>query len=212
MHTPESKINEYCNEHTSPEDDVLTALERATYLRTLHPQMIAGAQQGKLLEMFSHMIRPERVLEIVGFTGYSAICLGRGLRPGGHLYSIEVNPELGYIFREFTQKAGLGEQVTLLNGDAAQLIHQFEDASFDLIFLDAGKMDYLTHYVLALPKLRKGGFLIADNVLWFGKTVTDLKDETSVSLRHFNKHVHDDPRVENVMLNIRDGLLVARLI
>jgi caffeoyl-CoA O-methyltransferase len=205
----EQKLNDYCNAHTSPEGEVLYALERASYLRTLHPQMIAGAQQGKLLEMFSTMIKPQFVLEIGGFTGYSAICLAKGLRADGHLYSIEVNPELAYIFREFTGKAGLAHQVTLINGDATALIPTFADAYFDLIFLDAGKMDYLSHYKLALPKLKKGGFLIADNVLWFGKTVTDPNDETSEALRQFNAYVQQDQSVQNIMLNIRDGLLVA---
>jgi caffeoyl-CoA O-methyltransferase len=203
-------VNDYCNEHTSEEGAVLRELERASYLRTLHPQMIAGPHQGKLLEMFSLMIRPKYVLEIGAFTGYSAICFGKGLPPDGHIYSLEVNAELGYIFHEFTEKAGLKGRVTLINVDAAKQIPLFEDAYFDLIFLDAGKMDYLEHYELALPKLKSGGWLIADNVLWFGKTVHDQKDETAISLRAFNAHVHTDARVENVMLPIRDGLLVAR--
>jgi caffeoyl-CoA O-methyltransferase len=206
----DQNIEAYCSAHTSDEGEVLRALERASYLRTLHPQMIAGAQQGKLLEMFACMIKPKRVLEIGGFTGYSAICWGKGLAADGHLYSCEVNPELAYIWHEFTQKAGLKDRVTLLNGDAAAFIPQFEDAFFDLIFLDAGKKDYLAHYQLVMPKLKVGGYLIADNVLWFGRTVTDLKDETCAALRVFNAYVHEDESVENIMLDIRDGLLVAR--
>jgi caffeoyl-CoA O-methyltransferase len=206
----EQRTADYCNDHTSPESEVLRELERASYLRTLHPQMIAGPQQGQLLAMFSQMMRPTKVLEIGGFTGYSAICLAQGLQPDGHLYSIEVNAELGYIFREFTEKAGLKDRVTLINGDAAAIIPTFDDDTFDLIFLDAGKMDYLAHYTLAFPKLRTGGFLIADNVLWFGKTVMDMKDDTAEALRQFNAYVHQDTRVENVMMQIRDGLLVAR--
>jgi caffeoyl-CoA O-methyltransferase len=203
-------LENYCNAHTTEEGPVLRDLERASYLRTLHPQMIAGPHQGKLLEMFARMIRPKYVLEIGGFTGYSAICFGKGLVPGGHVFSMEVNPELAYIYREFTEKAGLKDQCTFIHTDAALQIPKFEDAYFDLIFLDAGKMDYLEHYELALPKLKPGGWLIADNVLWFGKTVSDMKDETAISLRAFNAHVHQDSRVENVMLPIRDGLLVAR--
>jgi caffeoyl-CoA O-methyltransferase len=206
----DQRIEQYCNAHTSAEGPVLEALERASYLRTLHPQMIAGPQQGKLLEMLSLMLRPKYVLEIGGFTGYSAICLGQGVQDGGMLYSVEVNAELGYIFKEFTTKAGLADKVTLIHGDATEVIPTFDDAYFDLIFLDAGKMDYLQHYQLALPKLRVGGFLIADNVLWFGKTVHDLHDETAIALREFNAYVQEDTRVENLMLQIRDGLLVVR--
>ncbi len=204
------RTEQYCNDHTSPVPRVLIDLERASYLRTLHPQMIAGPQQGKLLEMFSLMLRPRYVLEIGGFTGYSAICLGQGVQEGGMLYSIEVNAELGYIFREFIAKAGLSDRVTLINADAAEVIPDFQDNYFDLIFLDAGKLDYLKHYQLALPKLRPGGYLLADNVLWFGKTVSDPQDETALALRDFNDFVHNDPRVDNLMLQIRDGLLVVR--
>jgi len=201
---------EYCAAHTSPVLEILYELERETHLRTLSPQMLSGAYQGVLLQLFSQMIRPHRALEIGTFTGYTAICMAQGLADGGILHTIEVNDELGWLIRKYLQKAGLEEKVRLHLGDAAEIIPTL-DEMFDLVFMDAGKLDYAQHYELALSKTRSGGFLLADNVLWDGKVATgNIQDETAVALRAFNNFVHRDSRIDNLMLPLRDGVMVMR--
>ena len=201
---------EYCQAHTSPVPAVLSELERATYLRTLSPQMLSGAYQGTLLRLLSQMIRPRRILEIGTFTGYSTICLADGLAPDGLLHTIEANDELGGIIREYLLKAGLAEKVHLHLGDAAAIIPTLAE-TFDLVFMDAGKLDYARHYTLALDKMRPGAFLLADNVLWDGKVARDdPQDATAQVLRDFNEMVHGDARVENILLPVRDGVMVVR--
>ena len=203
-------IYDYCTAHTSPPHEVLRQLERTSHLRTLSPQMVSGPYQGMLLQFISQMIRPARVLEIGAFTGYSAICLAQGLAPEGVVHTIEVNDELAWIIREYVEKAGLAEQIRLHIGDAAQIIPTLEE-TFDLVFMDAGKLDYDLHYELALARTRSGGFILADNVLWDSKVVTEDREATTVALRAFNQKIQNDERVENLMLPLRDGLLVIRV-
>jgi len=201
---------EYCQAHTSPVPAVLAELERATHLRTLSPQMLSGAYQGTLLRFLSLMIRPRRILEIGTFTGYATICLAEGLPDDGLLHTIEANDELGRLIGEYLLKAGVAEKVHLHLGDAAAIIPTLEEI-FDLVFIDAGKLDYARHYALALAKMRSGGFLLADNVLWDGKVARgDQQDATAQVLRDFNEMVHRDARVENILLPVRDGVLVVR--
>ena len=203
---------EYCYEHSSGVGAVLQALERETHLRTLSPQMISGPYQGTLLRFVSNMVRPRRALEIGSFTGYTTICIGEGLSPDGLLHTIEVNDELGWLIRKYVALAGLDQKVRLHLGDAAHVIPQL-DEEFDLVFLDAGKLDYPLHYELALAKTRPGGFLLADNVLWDGKVAAgNDKDETARALRDFNDMVHNDARVENILLPLRDGIMLMRKI
>lgn len=209
MNTHEKTL-EYCLAHTSKLDALLLELERETHLRTLSPQMLSGSYQGQLLRFFSLMIQPRRVLEIGTFTGYAAICMAEGLADDGLLHTIEVNDELGWLIRKYVQKAGLEEKVRLHLGDAAAIIPMLDEV-FDLVFLDAGKLDYLPHYEMVLPKTRPGGFLLADNVLWDGKVVSgDEKDETARALRAFNDFVQKDSRVENILLPVRDGMMLMR--
>ncbi len=205
----DQKRLQYCQEHSAALSPVLQELERQTYLRTLHPQMLSGPHQGLFLKMISQMLQPRRILEIGTFTGYSAICLAQGLADGGRLYTIEANDELLPIAREYIGKAGLADKIVLMNGDAAALIPPL-DGPFDLVFLDAGKLDYTAHYALTLPKLRPGGFLLADNVLWDNKVLSDDPDPTTQALREFNRLVHTDDRVENLLLPLRDGLMLVR--
>ena len=203
---------EYCQAHTSPVPAVLAELERATHLRTLSPQMLSGAYQGTLLRFLSLMIRPRRILEIGTFTGYATICLAEGLPDDGLLHTIEANDELGRLIGEYLLKAGVAEKVHLHLGDAAAIIPTLEEI-FDLVFIDAGKLDYARHYELALAKMRSGGFLLADNVLWDGKVARgDQQDATAQVLRDFNEMVQQDTRVENILLPVRDGVLVVRKI
>ncbi len=199
----------YCQDHTTPPDPILHALERYTHLHTLNPQMLSGPLQGRLLTLLSQLLAPKRILEVGTFTGYSGLCLAKGLSEGGVLHTIEANDELVGMIQAFAQQAGLSRQIVLHIGDAAEIIPSLEE-TFDLIFLDGGKLDYLTHYELALPKLRAGGLLLADNVLWSGKVVLDAEDETAKALRAFNARVHADERVENVLLPLCDGLMLVR--
>ncbi len=201
---------EYCLAHTSPQPSLLELLDRETNLKTLSPQMQSGAYQGVLLRFISLMIQPQRVLEVGTFSGYATLCLAEGLAAEGVLHTIEVNDEMGWIIRKYIHLAGLDDKIVLHLGDAAEIIPTIQEV-FDLAFLDAGKLDYKRHYEMVLPKIRPGGFLLADNVLWDGKVASlDPKDETARVLREFNDFVHNDPRVENILLPLRDGLMLMR--
>ncbi len=200
----------YCLTHSSPLNEVLHALERETHLRTLSPQMLSGAYQGQLLRFLSLMLRPMRILEVGTFTGYTAICMAEGLAQGGMLHTIEANDELGWLIQKYIRQAGMEKKITLHLGDAAKVLPTLSEV-FDLVFVDAGKLDYPVHYELALAKMRPGAFLLADNVLWDGKVAAgNEKDETARALRAFNDFVHHDERVENLLLPFRDGLMVVR--
>lgn len=199
----------YALEHTSPQDALLYAIERETYLKSLLPQMLSGAYQGRILQMFAQMIQPERILEIGTFTGYSTICLARGLKPSGQLHTIEVNEELAWFLEKFAAKAKLSQQIIQHIGDAAEVIPTLE-GGFDLVFMDAGKIDYPQHYELALKKMKPGGFLLADNIMWDGKIVAGKTDKTTEILRQFNAMIQADARVENLLLPMGDGLMVVR--
>lgn len=205
----QNPVFEYCLAHTSPVSTVLNELQRQTHLRTLYPQMLSGPYQGMLLQLISQMIRPRRVLEIGTFTGYSAICLAQGLTEEGLLHTLESDDELAPLIREFLGKAGLTEKVHLHLGDAADIVPTL-DETFDLVFLDAGKLNYASHFELVLPKVRSGGFLLADNVLWDGQVLSDKKDATAQALHDFNEQIQADERVDNLLLAVRDGLMVMR--
>jgi predicted O-methyltransferase YrrM len=172
--------------------------------------MISGEYQGQLLRFLSLMLRPKRILEIGAFTGYTAICMAEGLAKDGVLHTIEANDELGWLIQKYVHQAGFSEKIVLHLGDAAQVIPTLDEV-FDLVFLDAGKLDYPQHYEMALAKMRPGGFLLADNVLWDGKVASgNERDETARALRAFNDFVHQDERVENLLLPLRDGLMLVR--
>ena len=174
---------DYCLAHTTPPPFPLPDLERETHLRTLSPQMLSGPLQGTLLSFISQMIQPRRVLEIGSFTGYTAIYLAQGLPTDGQVHTIEVNDEMAWIIRKYVALAGLESKIQLHIGDAAIIIPALDEV-FDLVFLDAGKMDYAQHYELALAKTRSGGFILADNVLWDGKVAANDKDMTAQALRN----------------------------
>lgn len=209
----DKKIDEYIEQHTTDEADVLMELNRATHLKTFYPNMLSGKVQGKFLEMVSRMIKPKYVLEIGTFTGYSAINLAKGLAEGGKLITLEVNEEMEGFIREYIQKAGMQDKIQLMIGNALKIIPELSN-EFDLIFIDADKEQYVDYFELALKKLKKGGFILADNVLWGGKVIEDdvKSDKETKGIKSFNEHVKNDKRVEQVMLSVRDGLMLIRKI
>ncbi|MCF8379249.1 MAG: O-methyltransferase [Bacteroidales bacterium] len=205
------EFQQYLEDHTTPEDDILSELRRFTFLKVTHPRMISGAIQGKFLEIFSKMLQPEKILEIGTFTAYSAICLARGLKSGGKLISIEINDELIDNAKVFIRKARLQNSIEVIHGDALELLPQINE-EFDIIFIDGEKEQYTDYYKLCLPRLKKGGILIADNVLWDGKVynINFKNDHTTQAINSFNKFVQNDTEVENLILPLRDGLMVVR--
>lgn len=206
---PLNLIDQYCEKHTTPPSPLLAELLRETHLKTLAPQMASGHLQGTLLRFLSQMIQPTTVLEIGSFTGYATLCLLEGLAPKGTIHTIEVNQELGYLIRKYIERAGATNQIQLHIGDAKKIIPVL-DASYDLVFIDAGKMHYPQYYDLVIDRINPGGYILADNVLWDGKVIRKEKDRDSEILDYFNKKIHQDPRVENILLPIRDGLMLAR--
>ncbi|NRA50985.1 MAG: O-methyltransferase [Phaeodactylibacter sp.] len=211
MQRLDANIFQYCEQWSSPPDAILNELERETHLKTLAPQMLSGALQGQLLRLLSQLQSPKSVLEIGTFTGYATICLARGLARNGKVRTIEANPELEYLIRKYLKKAGLQNQVELFIGDAMKVIPQLE-GRFDLVFIDAGKQYYQAYYDLIIDRVEPGGLIISDNVLWSGKVATDLRetDADTKKLHAFNVSLQEDERVDNLLLPIRDGLLVAR--
>lgn len=205
------KIEVYIETHTTPENGVLKELNRQTHLRTFYPRMLSGHIQGKILEMVCHMIQPNRVLEIGTFTGYSAIAMAQGLPDDAMIYTIEVNEEMATFIDEFVAKSGLENKIRLIMGDALEIIPTLDEV-FDLVFIDADKEQYVDYYKLAKQKLRPGGFIIADNVIWSGKVleISSKTDKETQGIVAFNEFVKNDPDVEQVMLSIRDGLLLIR--
>lgn len=206
-----TEIQEYIEKHTSPEDDVLYQLNRETYLKTIHPRMISGHVQGKFLEMISCMTQPKQILEIGTFTGYSAICLAKGLRVDGCIHTIEKSPELEKMAMTAFAEAGIENQVKYYSGNALDIIPEIKEV-FDLVFIDADKENYLNYYHLIIDKLKAGGFILADNALWSGKVVekTPATDKDTQGLKAFNDFVQQDKRVENVLLPLRDGIMMVR--
>lgn len=206
-----NETERYCEAHTTPPAPILQALERTTHLTTLRPQMLSGPFQGTFLRLLSHALRPQRAVEVGTFTGYAALCLAEGLAADGVLHTIEVNDELESTIRQYVQAAGFENRICVHIGDAAHILPQL-DGPFDLAFIDAGKMDYPAHFELILPKMRTGGIILVDNVLWHGKVVADAPDATTQLLRQFNHDRRHDPRVETLLLPLRDGLLWMRVL
>ena len=203
------ELQGYIETHTRDEGDVLKALERETYLKVLMPTMVSGHVQGQTLRMLSRMINPKYILEIGTFTGYSGICLADGLLPGGKLVTLDINEELENMVRGYFKKAGVEDKIDFVIGNAVDIIPKL-DYTFDLVFIDADKENYSRYYDLAWPKLRPGGYIIADNVLWSGKVVKPNPDKDTKAIMAFNDKVQADTRVDNVMIPQRDGIMVIR--
>jgi predicted O-methyltransferase YrrM len=204
-------IEEYILNHSDSEDPILAELNRETNLKVLRPRMLSGHLQGKILEMLSKMIRPEKILELGTYTGYSAICLAKGLKENGKLHTIEINDELEDIIVKYIEKAKLTDKIKLHFGNARSIIPELNE-KFDLVFIDADKREYLEYYNLVFDFVKSGGFIFADNVLWSGKVI-ELKepdDEYTKGIFDFNKFLKNDDRVEKVILPLRDGLTLIR--
>ncbi len=214
MHIVDPEIESYIEYHTSPPTKILDRIERDTYIKTLYPRMLSGKVQGRFLSMISRMIRPENILEIGTFTGYSALCLIEGLAENGHLHTIEINEELRDQNEKYFENAGAGGKITAHFGNALDIIPGF-GIHFDLIFIDADKVNYSKYYELSMQKLKTGGFMLADNVFWSGKVLDDSPkqdDKDTAAVKKFNTLVQNDPRVENVMVPLRDGITLIQKI
>lgn len=205
------ELDRYIREHSSPEDDLLKELVRTSHLKAMQPRMVSGHVQGKVLEMLSYMIRPKYILEIGTFTGYSSLCLTKGLDENGELHTIERNDEVAEIAKSYINRSEHASQIHLHIGDAVEIIPSLPQ-TFDLVFIDGDKREYLSYYHTIFDKVRNGGFILADNVLWDGKIVEPLKhnDLYTNELIKFNQLIQEDKRVENVLLPLRDGMMIIR--
>lgn len=203
-------IEAYSLAHTSAENPLLMQLNRDTHAKVLQPRMLSGQMQGRLLALFSTMMRPRRVLEIGTYTGYSALCLAEGLAEDGLLITIDANEELENFTRSFFDKSPFGDKIDFRIANAVELIPVLSD-TFDIVFIDADKKNYGLYYDLVFDKVRSGGVIIADNVLWSGKVVQTEKkiDKDTQALLDFNQKIHNDPRVSHLLLPVRDGLMIA---
>lgn len=204
------EIEQYCRVHTSPEPDYLKKLNRETHAKVLMPRMLSGHLQGRFLSMISQMLKPERILEIGTFTGYSAICMAEGLAENGKLITIDNNEELRNMTLKAIHEAGFEYKIELLTGDAPTLIPSLA-GPFDLVFIDADKSNYSVYFDLVIDKVRTGGIILADNVLWSGKVIeSNIKpsDTDTTELIKFNKKIQNDSRVENMLLPLRDGIMM----
>jgi caffeoyl-CoA O-methyltransferase len=205
-------IHQYCEAHSSEESTVLKQLNRYTYANVLQPRMLSGHLQGRVLSAISHLLRPQNILEIGTFTGYSAICLAEGLVPNGKLITIDVNPEIENQANYFFKEAGFENNIQLIIGDAYQVIRTLPK-HFDLVFIDADKKSYSTYFDLVMEHLKPGGFILVDNVLWSGKVIDEQalhSDKDTMLLHAFNEKIKSDHRIEKVLLPIRDGLYLIR--
>jgi predicted O-methyltransferase YrrM len=211
MNFIQEAIEIYANEHTEKEPDFLYQLNRETHLKVLQPRMLSGHFQGRLLSMLSHLVQPKCILEIGTYTGYSALCLAEGLSKNGKIITIDCNEDIVHFTRNIFEQSEFRDQIDFRCGDALEIIPELTE-TFDLVFIDADKSNYLNYYNLILPKVRTGGLIIADNVLWSGK-VLDLEnnlDLDTLVIHEFNQAVNRDSRVQNVLLPIRDGLMLLR--
>lgn len=203
------ELNQYAEDFTSDESEILHELRKTCYEQFDDKAMLSGFYQGRVLSMFSSMIRPKVVLEIGTYLGYSALCFAEGLAEGGKVITLDVNEETNRVARSFVEKSQYAASIEFHLGDALEIIPNLPE-TFDLVFIDADKPNYSNYYDLVFDKVRPGGFLIADNVLWSGRVLAAEKDENTRALHEFNEKVKADTRVSNVLLNIRDGLMVVK--
>lgn len=207
----DDNIEAYSLAHSQPESEILKKLNRDTHAHVLMPRMLSGHMQGNLLRMLSNMIQPKQILEIGTYTGYSGICLAQGLQEGGTLHTIDINEELEKMVRSFFDQAGLSNKINYYIGNALEIIPTIKE-KFDLVFIDADKKNYAAYYDMIFDNVNVGGYIIADNVLWSGKVLDApaKMDADTKAIDAFNKKIHNDPRVEHMLLPVRDGLMIVR--
>ena len=213
MHFLSEELENYAAQHTEDEPLLLQELNKRTHLNVLQPRMISGHFQGRFLSLLSKMVQPRTILEIGTYTGYATLCLAEGLHPEGVLHTIDIKEELTDLQREFFDRSGYGNQIVQHLGKAADIIPSL-DTTFDLVFIDADKQNYAHYFDLVIEKMNSGGLILSDNVLWSGKVVEEVKhnDKHTQALMAYNQKIKDDPRVETVLLPIRDGITLSRVI
>lgn len=212
MEITDPSLAEYSENHTSEEPSLLKELNRETHAKVLMPRMLSGHLQGRFLSMISHMMRPKKILEIGTYTGYSALCFAEGLAEDGILHTIDINDELSGIINSYFNRSGFSKKIHTHFGDASNIIPSIE-GPFDIVFIDADKVNYSKYFDLVFEKVRKGGLIIADNVLWSGKILDAGKaDKDTKALMAFNEKIQKDDRIENVLVPVRDGLMIIRKI
>ena len=213
MHFISEELENYIEQHSQNEPELLVQLNRETYQKVLQPRMLSGHFQGRVLSMLSKLIRPASILEIGTYTGYSALCLCEGMQKNGVLHTIDIKEELVDFQRKYFEKSVWGNQIHQHLGEALDIIPTL-DSKFDLVFIDADKENYIHYFHLIVPMMNKGGIILSDNVLWSGKVLEDVKenDLTTKILIEYNQLLKNDPRVETVLLPIRDGLTVSRVL
>ena len=212
MHFLSEELENYAAQHTEDEPLLLQQLNKRTHLNVLQPRMISGHLQGRFLSLLSKMVQPRTILEIGTYTGYATLCLAEGLHPEGVLHTIDIKEELTDLQREFFDRSGYGSQIVQHLGKAADIIPSL-DTTFDLVFIDADKQNYAHYFDLVIEKMNRGGLILSDNVLWSGKVVEEVKhnDKHTQALMAYNQKIKDDPRVETVLLPIRDGITLSRV-
>ncbi len=206
------KLDQYVVEHSQQEPEILRELSKETWQKVLNPRMLSGAFQGRVLSMISKLIQPKSVLEIGTYTGYSAICIAEGLAEGGVIHTLDKNEELEDLQNKYFEKSGYRNQIKQYFGNALEIIPSFE-TQFDLVFIDADKSNYPNYFHLIIDKMKKGGIILSDNVLWSGKVIEKLnpKDLDTKALLEYNELLNNDNRIETVLLPIRDGLTISRV-
>jgi len=211
MHFLPKKLDDYIVNHSQKEPELLKQLTRETYQKVLQPIMLSGPYQGRVLSMISKLIQPKIILELGTYTGYSTLCLAEGLHPDGEINTIDINEELVDFQRNYFDKSGYGKQIIQHTGNALDVIPNL-DKTFDLVFIDADKPNYINYFHLIIDKLRSGGILLSDNVLWHGKVIEKLnpKDVSTKTVLDYNTLLKEDSRIETVLLPIRDGLTISR--
>ena len=209
----DAELEEYIGLHSEPEPEILQQLSRATHQKILRPRMLSGNLQGQFLKMLCRMNRVQRVLEIGTFTGYAAISMAMGMGEKGVLHTIDINDEIEDFTRNYIERSGLAGQIVFHIGDACEIIPGLDEC-FDLVFIDADKENYLSYYEMIVPKMKKGGIILSDNVLWSGKVLDEAapNDISTRTLQEYNIALKNDPRTETILLPIRDGLTICRLI
>ena len=212
MHFLPEKIDDYVVEHSQQEPEILKELTKETWQKVLNPRMLSGAFQGRVLSMISKIIQPKNILEVGTYTGYSALCFAEGLQHRGKIFTIDKNEELETLQNKFFDKSGYRDQIIQFVGNALEIIPTI-DETFDLVFIDADKANYINYFHFIIDKMNPGGMILSDNVLWSGKVVEklDRKDTDTKALLAYNKLKNEDPRIETVLLPIRDGLTLSRV-